>query len=83
MEWIAGNWLLLLVLGGCVGMHLLMHRNGHHKHNVHTDDSQRMQYSMATDTIKEIPHHDDDLGSKNNRKTGGHNSEGCCSHSTH
>ncbi len=84
MEWIAENWFLLLVLGGCVGMHLLMHRKGHHDHNTtHIDDSGQMQYSLANDTIEEISQHDDELVPTHTRQTKDNESGGCCSHSKH
>jgi len=31
MQWLTENWVLLVLLGGCIGMHLFMH--GHHSHS--------------------------------------------------
>lgn len=34
MEWLVGNWIWILVLGGCLLMHLTMH-GGHESHGRH------------------------------------------------
>lgn len=34
MEWLIGNWIWILVLGGCLLMHLTMH-GGHGRHGGH------------------------------------------------
>lgn len=35
MEWAMENWFLLLLLGGCLGMHFFMHGHGHGNHGNH------------------------------------------------
>lgn len=53
MEWIAENWFLLLLLGGCLGMHLFMHGRGHGGHGHH--HMHNSQHNQQNETVEKTP----------------------------
>jgi len=61
MEWVAENWLILLLLGGCLGMHIFMpgHMHGNHGRR-HSHDFRSNGQNTAADPAPEpVPVRDD------------------------
>lgn len=55
MEWLANNWIWILVIGGMIGFHLFGHR-GHgsgHKHGAKPPDR---DHDAATGKVPSVPH---------------------------
>jgi|GEM_PF-1616706 len=81
MEWIADNWFLLLLLGGCMGMHMFMHRHGHGSHDQHqSGDMPRKEFPKSGgEQLAYLPD-EDEFFTTDVRTTSGDDDGSCCGH---